>query len=74
MQIGTFVHYSTKGICQVREIETMKFSSETKDYYVLVPVFDRNSKYYVPTDYDPQRIKIRAAIAPAMVEELMGYA
>ena len=50
MQIGTFVHYSTKGICQVREIETMKFSSETKDYYVLVPVFDRNSKYYVPTD------------------------
>ena len=35
MQIGTFVHYSTKGICQVREIETMKFSSETKDYYVL---------------------------------------
>ena len=74
MQIGTFVHYSTKGICQVREIETMKFSSETKDYYVLVPVFDRNSKYYVPTDYDPQRIKIRSAIAPAMVEELMGYA
>ena len=65
MQIGTFVHYSTKGICQVREIETMKFSSETKDYYVLVPVFDRNSKYYVPTDYDPQRIKIRSAIAPA---------
>ena len=61
MQIGTFVHYSTKGICQVREIETMKFSSETKDYYVLVPVFDRNSKYYVPTDYDPQRIKIRYA-------------
>ena len=49
MQIGTFVHYSTKGICQVREIETMKFSSETKDYYVLVPVFDRNSKYYVPS-------------------------
>ena len=74
MQIGTFVHYSSKGICQVREIETMKFSSETKDYYVLVPVFDRNSKYYVPTDYDPQRIKIRSAIAPAMVEELMGYA
>ena len=70
MQIGTFVHYSTKGICQVREIETMKFSSETKDYYVLVPVFDRNSKYYVPTDYDPQRIKIRSAIAPAMVEAL----
>ena len=72
MQIGTFVHYSTKGICQVREIETMKFSSETKDYYVLVPVFDRNSKYYVPTDYDPQRIKIRSAIAPAMVDELMA--
>lgn len=74
MQIGTFVHYSTKGICQVREIETMKFSSETKDYYVLVPVFDRTPSITCPRITIPSGSKSGSAIALAMVEELMGYA
>lgn len=74
MDIGGFVHYSTKGVCKVSDVERLKFSNEEKDYYVLIPVFDKNSKYYVPTDYDPEKVKIRQAIAPAAVEELMTYA
>lgn len=74
MEIGEFVHYSTKGVCQVNDIEKLKFSGEEKEYYILVPVFDKNSKYYVPTDYDPEKVKIRSAIEASTAEELIAFA
>lgn len=74
MDIGEFVHYSTKGICKVDSMEELKFGNEEKQYYVLIPVFDKNAKYYVPIDYDPNRVQIRNAITRSAVEELIAFA
>lgn len=73
MEIGSYVLYSTKGICKVDRIEMLKFSAQEKPYYILVPVFDKNSVYYVPTDYDPEKITIREAVGLKTVDELMAY-
>lgn len=45
-----YVNYGQKGICKIDEISEFDFGPDRKKrlYYVLKPVFDKNSKIYVP--------------------------
>lgn len=45
-----YVNYQQKGICKIDEISEFDFGTDRKKrmYYVLKPVFDENSKIYVP--------------------------
>lgn len=53
-KIGTYVSYRSEGVCVVTEIKNQSFGSgnEAKNFYVLSPINDVNSKIYVPTDND----------------------
>lgn len=62
INIGDYVIYATKGICEVTDIETKKFDRDEKEYYVFAPVYDRMSTYFVPVDYDPEKVHIKSAI------------
>lgn len=73
MKVGSHVLYSTKGICKVERTDTLKLTNVAKEYYILIPVFDKNSTYYLPIDYDPEKIVIRNAINLKTVDELMDY-
>ncbi|MGN0528422.1 MAG: CarD family transcriptional regulator [Eubacterium sp.] len=73
ISIGDYVIYSTRGICRVDAIESNKFDRETKDYFVFVPVFDSKSKYYIPVDFDSERVHIKPALTKIKADELLDY-
>lgn len=49
-KVNDYVNYGQKGICKIDEISEFDFGTDRKKrlYYVLKPVFDSNSKIYVP--------------------------
>ena len=59
--VGTYVSYRSEGICVVVEIKRQRFGAlnEFKDFYVLSPVSDPNSKLFVPTDNERLVAKMR---------------
>lgn len=65
----TIIHIP-EGVCTVEGTVERTFSTYgTKTYYVLVPVFDRNTKIYVPTDGDAK--KLRTLLSKEEVTELI---
>jgi len=46
--IGDTVVYSTTGICIIDDIRTEKFRDEPEEYYVLRPLFSRESAIFSP--------------------------
>ena len=59
--VGTYVSYRSEGICVIVEIRKQRFGAlnELKDFYVLSPVNDPNSKLFVPTDNEHLVAKMR---------------
>ena len=59
--IGAYVSYRAEGICVVSEIRSQKFGmlNEHKDFYILSPLRDSNSKLFVPTDSEELVSKMR---------------
>lgn len=49
-EVGEYIVYGTKGVCQVEDITTMQMGDMPKSqYYVLQPVGQKGSKIYVAT-------------------------
>jgi CarD family transcriptional regulator len=59
--VGTYVSYRSEGICVVVEIKRQRFGAlnEFKDFYVLSPIIDPNSKIFIPTDNERLVAKMR---------------
>ena len=47
-KVDDTILYGTEGVCKVKEITSKKFGDYVNDYYVLEPVYARNSILYVP--------------------------
>lgn len=59
-----------EGVCTVEGTVERTFSTYgTRTYYILVPVFDRNTKIYVPTDGDTR--KLRSILSRKEVTDLI---
>ena len=77
-KVGTYVSYRSEGICVVSEIRSQKFGllNESKDFYILSPVKDPNSKLFVPTDNEALISKMRELCSAddvnALAAELLG--
>ena len=50
--IGEYIVYGNKGVCEVADVSKMSMSAMDKDklYYTLVPIYARGSKIYSPVD------------------------
>ena len=48
--IGEIVVYRKQGVYEITSIKEQDIGSETKDYYVLSSVYDKNASVYVPVD------------------------
>lgn len=68
--VGDYIIYSTKGICTIASIEKKAFGLEERNYYVLSPVFDTKSTYYIPVDYDENRVVINPVLSEENAKEL----
>jgi len=73
-EIGEYIVYGVKGVCQIEDITHMDISGVDKNrlYYVLAPIGDKSGKIYAPTD-NP-KVMMRKVItkeeANQLIEEL----
>lgn len=70
-QAGDAIIYGTHGVCLISEIAQLKLVGDKREYYVLSPVRDENSKIYAPTDSDAVRAKMRNVLSREQLDELI---
>jgi len=70
-EIGEYIVYGTKGVCQVEDISHVDLPGASKDrlYYVLRQHEGGSGKIYVPTDND--KIVMRKVITKEAAEDLI---
>lgn len=61
-QAGDAIIYGTHGVCVISEIAELKLVGDKREYYVLSPVRDSNSKIYAPTDNEAVSAKMRKVL------------
>ena len=69
--IGSFVMYSSNGVCSVSDIRSESFAGTKKDYYVLMPVGGGTSHIFVPTDNEKLLSRMRPLLSREEVESLI---
>lgn len=69
-KVGDVVVYAGSSVCGVADIRKESFGKETKDYYVLKPVFERSSTVYHPVDGD--ETKLRKAVTEKEAQDMMA--
>ncbi len=67
--IGSYVMYSSSGLCRVDDIREETFTGEVKTYYVLVPIGGAASSIFVPHDNEKLLSRIRLPLTKAAVLE-----
>ena len=82
-KVGTYLSYRAEGICVVTEIRSQKFGmlNEHKDFYILSPFRDPNSKLFVPMDSEMLLSKMRPicsaedvnALAEALIDKRLEW-
>lgn len=70
-EVGEYVVYGSKGVCQITDISHIDISGADKDrlYYVLAPIGDTNAKIYAPTDN--RKITMRKVISKEEADKLI---
>ncbi len=68
---GNHVVYSSHGVCEITEIKTMSFGSETKQYYVLSPINDKRSTIFIPIDNMVLLSQMRPVLTKEEIDELL---
>lgn len=71
-QAGDAIVYGTHGVCVIDEISELKLVGEKREYYVLSPIRDKNSKIYAPTDNETVSAKMRKVITKAELDLLIS--
>ena len=66
-----FVMYGSSGICRVTDIRKEKMGGIEREYYILKPAYDENSKVYVPVDSENLHKKIKNVLSPEEIYELI---
>lgn len=69
--IGEYIVYGNRGVCEVVDVGNMSMSSMDKDklYYTLIPIYARGSKIYSPVDNT--KVVIRPVISHDEALELI---
>ena len=72
-KLGTYVSYRSEGVCVIVEIKLQKFGTlnELKEFYILSPINDLNSKLYVPVDNEELVSKMYPLCSADDVNELV---
>lgn len=71
--IGEFVVHGNSGICEIKDITHINLScgDKNKEYYLLVPVHEKNGKIYLPAG-DDQALKIRRVLTREEAMDLIA--
>lgn len=70
-RIGDAIIYGTHGVCVITDISELKLVGDKREYFVLSPVNDPNSKIYAPTDSQAVSTKMRRLLTRDEINELI---
>lgn len=73
-QCGDQVLYGMHGVCEIVNVETQKISGKAAEYYVLQPMAQSGSKYYVPTQNQNAVAKMRPLLTQEELNALLHSA
>ena len=70
-EIGQQVLYGAHGVCTVTAIEVMRFGKDKAKYYVLEPMAQPGSKYYIPVKNETAVGKLRPLLRREELLEIL---
>lgn len=73
-QLNDRVLYGIHGVCEIVDIETKRIGGKDAEYYVLQPIEQTGSKYYVPTQNQNAVAKMRPVLTQAQLHDLLRSA
>lgn len=59
---GDIVVYGSQGICRITGTEKMRVGGKSTVYFILNPVYRKNSKIFVPSDNEKLMEKCTASL------------
>ncbi|MDD3692399.1 MAG: CarD family transcriptional regulator [Oscillospiraceae bacterium] len=65
------VLYSTHGVCKISEIIKRQVNDKLIEYYVLKPIFDKKSTFYVPVNSKKATAKMRTTLSAEEIYDLL---
>lgn len=70
-KLNDTVLYSTHGVCKISEIMKRQLNDKVMEYYVLKPMFDKKSTYYVPVKSEKATDKMRVTLSAQEINHLL---
>ena len=70
-QLGDQVIYGIHGLCRISELETRKIDRKLIEYYVLEPVEQPGTRYYIPTQNQAAVAKLQRVLTRKELDELL---
>ena len=71
MKVNETVVYGAHGVCKIAEHVTLKVGGREREYFVLKPVFDMKSTYYVPADNATVLQKLKRILSAEEIFEMI---
>lgn len=71
---GDVVVYGSQGICRITGTEKMRVGGKSTVYFILNPVYRKNSKIFVPSDNEKLMEKMHSVIEKDEIDELIRNA
>ena len=70
-KIGEIILYGTQGLCKIEDISVRDFLGQTQEYYVLGPVSDMKSTFYVPVSNEVLCGRMRKLLTKELAYDLI---
>ena len=65
--IGDCVVYGTNGVCVIDDVRKLDYAGRN-DFYILKPISNKNSTYYVPVDCDDIDLRLRRTLSKQEID------
>lgn len=68
---GEMIAYGAYGVCRITEIAPRTMCGQTQNYYILEPVYQGGSTFFVPVDSQALTAKMHKVLSPDEARALM---
>lgn len=68
---GDQVVYGIHGVCKIIEIETKRLGKQSAEYYVLQPIDESNTRYFVPTQNEAATAKLHPLLTHDELKDML---
>lgn len=70
-QVNDTILYGTQGVCRITEICDKDLGAGVQPYYVLTPIYQNNSKIFVPVENEKLTARMRRILSQEEIKELI---